>query len=105
MTLLEFLKDKLSRRISYDLECNGFGQKDLSPTADSSAARELSKEDMLKGWRMSTIETAESDSGDEEFFDAQGRIFVGVLWKHVQGKRIVKHESDLERTSSLESIC
>lgn len=68
------LKDKLSRRISYDLECNGFGQKDLSPTADSSAARELSKEDMLKGWRMSTIETAESDSGDEEFFDAQEEL-------------------------------
>ena len=66
------LRDKLNRRLSYGLECNGVGPKDMSSTSDSFAGRELSQADLMKGWRMSTIETAESDSGDDEFFDAQG---------------------------------
>ena len=72
------LNNKLSRKIAHDLECNGIGQKDMSSTSDSSAGRGLSQAELLKGWRMSTIETAESDSGDDEFFDAQGIILIAL---------------------------
>ena len=63
-------------RNSCGFECNGLGQRDLSSTCDSSAGRGLSRADMLKGWHMSTLENNGSDSGDDEFFDAQGMILI-----------------------------
>ena len=59
------------RRSSHSFECNGVSQRDLISTADNSAGR-LSRADILKGWHISTIEASESDSENEEFFDAQG---------------------------------
>lgn len=67
----QILHEKLSMKISQGLDCNGLGQKERRPSFDSSSARGLSRAEMLMGWRMSTIETVESDSGEEEFFDAQ----------------------------------
>lgn len=61
-----------NRRNSYGFECNGVAQRDSSSAADNSAGKGLSRTDMLKGWHMSAIEAHESDSGDDEFFDAQG---------------------------------
>ena len=66
----QVMNSKLRRK---NIECNGVGQKDMSSTFDSSAGRGLSQADYLRGYRMSTIETVESDS-DDEFFDAQGTI-------------------------------
>ena len=54
-----------------DIECNGMSQKDTSSKSDK---RRLSQADYLKEYRMSTIETVESDSEDDEFFDAQGTV-------------------------------
>lgn len=54
-----------------DIECNGMSQKDPSSKSDK---RRLSQADYLKEYRMSTIETAESDSEDDEFFDAQEEL-------------------------------
>ena len=71
----QILHEKLSMKISHGLECNGLGQKERSPSFDSSSARGLLRAEMLMGWRMSTIETVESDSGEEEFFDAQGMVW------------------------------
>ena len=102
------LRDKLNRRLSYGLECNGVGPKDMSSTSDSFAGRGLSQADLMKGWRMSTIETAESDSGDDEFFDAQGNSH--VLCSRTLLLLIVKRSQKLtnaqtERFFSLLMLC
>lgn len=58
-------------RNSNGVECNGLAQTDLM---SSNAEKRLSRTDMLKGWHMSTIEANDSDSADDEFFDAQGEF-------------------------------
>lgn len=72
-----FDKDE-PRKNSYGFECNGLGQRDLSSTADNSAGRGLSRADIVKGWRMSTIEANGSDSENDEFFDAQGTMLLEI---------------------------
>ena len=66
------------RKNSYGFECNGLGQRDLSSTADNSAGRGLSRADIVKGWHMSAIEANGSDSENDEFFDAQGTMFLEI---------------------------
>ena len=60
------------RKMSHGRECNGLLKKDLLCNSESSAAQRLSNADVLKGWHMTSIETSYSDSGEDEFFDAQG---------------------------------
>lgn len=72
-----FDKDE-PRKNSYGFECNGLGQRDLSSTADTSVGRGLSRADIVKGWHMSTLEANGSDSEDDEFFDAQGKILLEI---------------------------
>lgn len=72
-----FENDK-PRKNSYGVECNGVSPRDLSSTADNSAGRGMSRADILKGWHISTIEASESDSENDEFFDAQGTVSVDI---------------------------
>lgn len=77
ITVEKFGFDKDERRKnSYGFECNGLGQRDFSSTADNSVGRGLSRADIVKGWHMSAIEANGSDSDNDEFFDAQGMIFL-----------------------------
>ncbi|XP_068678065.1 protein retinal degeneration B-like [Montipora foliosa] len=72
----QVLNDK---RTIINAQCNGMSQKEVSLTSDGSANRRLAQADYLKGYRMSTIETADSESEDEEFFDAQEELEGGDL--------------------------
>ena len=63
-----------SRKPSLGPECNGSFRHDLISTAESSVGHRLSNADVLKGWHMTSIETTYSDSGEDEFFDAQGKV-------------------------------
>ena len=56
--------DKLTQKST---QCNGI-------SSEGSIDRRLARTDYLKGYRMSTIETVDSDSEDDEFFDAQGKL-------------------------------
>lgn len=65
----QVLPDKLTQKST---QCNG-----VSP--EGSVDRRLAQADYLKGYRMSTIETVDSESEDDEFFDAQEELEGGQL--------------------------
>ena len=60
----QVLPDKLTQKST---QCNGM-------SSEGSIDRRLAQADYLKGYRMSTLETVDSESEDDEFFDAQGML-------------------------------